>query len=220
MTVTVIGDNTGDDYSGTIDGEMWSHTSGEDTNDGSNTKFYCAEFGSTDWRVTALAFTGLSNIGSTEIVSSVSVGLYIHEQGFADHGIEFRRILRDWVEAEITANDWKTSNAWTSQNAQSDGNDRNATAFTSANLGTTTGVYAVITDTSGQLLADTQDFIDLDASNYGFLLQNSGTTRYYRFASSEGTDGTLPYISVTHAAPAGGNEPLFYHHQRMLSRCS
>ena len=22
------------------------------------------------------------------------------------------------------------------------------------------------------------------------------------------------------AAPAGGNEPLFYHHQRMLSRCS
>jgi len=35
---------------------------------------------------------------------------------------------------------------------------------------------------------------------------------------------TKPAIPLTYfvpaAAPAGGNEPLFYHHQRMLSRCS
>jgi len=200
MTVTVIGDNTGDDYSGTEDSQIREFFN--TTNYGSSATQATTKWSSGDHTHLNLSFSGLSNIAASEVVSAATVYMEVNSST-GTYALAFRRLLRDWVEAEVTWDIWKTSNNWTSGGALSDGNDRSASKGVTASLDNTTGYRAL---TATQIKDDTKDFVDGTATNYGWHVErddsgDDSTTKTW--LSSNFNDGRRPYISVTHAAAAG-----------------
>jgi len=108
---------------------------------------------------------------------------------------------RDWVEAQVTWNSYKTGSAWTNA-----GGDFSGTASASATVPKTpTGVW--IEWTSDQLKADVQDFLDNSSTNYGWVLKDSNegwgssppTYRIREFLSNNCGDPSLkPKLVVTY----------------------
>ena len=201
MTVTVIGDNTGDDYSGT--GGLYLSESNNSSNRIAH-ELEAYNWAAGDFKMVLLEFTGLSNISATDTVSAVTVGLY-QTVGNAAYTLEFRKLLRNWVIDQATWDDYATASAWTTGGAQSDGNDRHASTGTTASVPNTSSVYHSVS--AAQITSDTQDWVDGTSTNYGFHIAGTGGDSQYKIFSSErDTDGQRPYMSVTHAAPAG-NRP-------------
>lgn len=56
---------------------------------------------------------------------------------------KFYRVLRNWVENQVTWNEWSTGNAWTTAGCGSAGNDYNNTALATLNLTSTETVGAI-----------------------------------------------------------------------------
>ena len=206
MTVTVIGDNTGDDFAGTEDTELRGGTG----NLGSATTINYKNYTVTPViRTGLLSFSGLSNIPATDTVSAATIGKYFTLNQGGSTYLDFQVCLRDWVELEATDTLYSTGNSWTSSYAQSDGNDRDATISAALTYGS---LNTYNTASSAQLAADVEDFIDGTLSNYGWVLtqeaQAIDATDIHRFVTSEGTDGQRPYLSVTHAAAVGVTIPI------------
>jgi len=219
MTVSVIGDNTGDDYSGTEDAQLKEGAA--TTNYGSNANFEVGKYDSGDYTNGLVSFSGISNLPASLTVSSAVLSLYLEgaDGEGGSHTIQAKRLLRDWVEAQVTWTIWKTSNNWTSGGGESNGNDRSATLSTeNTSLGTTTGQYYSFTDIA-EMQSNVEDFADGTLSNYGWHLERTDAVQdqHYRvFTSSEGADGQRPYLSVTYTATGGGlSVPLIMHDRRM-----
>ena len=146
-------------------------------------------------------FAGLSNITGPVVVSSITLGIY-QESATGTYAIDVRRVLRNWVEAEATWNNYSTAGgAWTTAGCLSDGNDRvGATSGQFASFGTGVG-FVTVTQTSGGLVDDVQGWINGTFSNYGWHLMRSdagedATSKV--FTSTLGTDGNKCYLSVTY----------------------
>jgi len=199
MTVTVIGNNTGDDYAGQDDGQIRNKTN-VDNNFDADSREIAVDHWASDQQVDGLlVFTGLSNIDSAEIVSAVSLGMH-QKNGGGTFGLTFDRLLRNWVAAQVTWNDYATSTAWTTGGGYSVGNDIAGNSWTEPAFDATIQ-YTVMSD--AQLILDVQDWIDGTESNYGMHIWQTETTSYgiYKeFEGESGTDGNQPYLSVTHEA--------------------
>jgi len=198
MAVTVIGDNTGDDYTGTEDSK--SAEDNTTTNYGSSTTFNWSSFSSGTFNNSQLSFSGLSNISSSDTVSAATIGLN-RTFGVATTSITtlVRKFIRNWIESEVTWDAWSAGNNWTTAGGTSQGNDIESTLTHSFDSPTSNGAF---TFSSGQLATDVENMIS--ASNYGWLLYRDPATTpdswYIGIISSEGADGSRPYLSVTHAA--------------------
>lgn len=211
MTTVVIGDNTGDDFSGTDDLQV--HEGSATTNFGSSTTIEIGKYGAGDHRHSLISFTGISSLPSSLTVTSAIISLYLTSQKNAATDVTAKRVLRDWVEAEATWTIWKTANNWTTAGGLSDGNDRSATVSDTASIANTIGLYYDFND-AAQIRADVEDFADGTLTNYGWHFErtdaaNDSTWRV--FASSEGTDGQRPYLTVIYTATGGatgGANPL------------
>jgi hypothetical protein len=200
VTITVIGDNTGDDFAGTEDALLWSASA--TSNFGTHIENRASVSGGVLTGASCIAFSGLSNISASDIVSDASFNIKTKSLSGGDQNIILRLLLRNWVELQASWNVWSTGNNWTTAGAQSDGNDRSATISSTIASGVTNGVY--ISGTGAQLISDIQNFIDGGLSNYGWHFGRDDVTTAYEYChSSDATDGDRPYLSVTHAA--GGN---------------
>jgi hypothetical protein len=209
MTVTVISDNTGDDYAGTEDTSI-SNTN-PTTNYGTSSTMELTNWAGGSDKHLCLSFSGLSNISASEVVSSVTLGIYRFNGDANTHSIGLKRLLRNWVEAQATWNIYSTGNNWTTGGGESDGNDRSGTSSGSFSSSSVAG-YKTITST-GQLMDDVQDFIDGTLTNYGHHVEVLDASNYWaQYRASEGTDGQRPYLSVTHAAAGGLSIPIAAHH--------
>ena len=201
MTVTVIGDNAGDDYSGTEDTQIQQID--PTTNLGSLSGLDTSKYGAGDWRNSLIRFSGLSNIASTEIVSAATVSIY-RTTGTGVPTVTLKRLLRVWVELQATWNIWSTSNNWTTAGGISNGNDRSATVTDTMTVTNSNGYKT--SDGIAQLLSDVQDFIDGTLVNDGWHFERTDAENdatYTFWESSDGTDGKRPYLTVTHAAAGG-----------------
>lgn len=207
MTDTIISDNTtglyAGDYSGTEDTALYSNT--PTANYGSNGSLELTHWAGPVDKHWCLSFPGLSNISASEVVSTVTLGLYRSSGDSNTHLLGFKRLLRNWVEAGATYNIWSIGNNWTLAGGVSDGNDRSGTSSGTISSTSAAG-FKTITDT-GQLKSDIQDFIDGTLSNYGHHIDVLDTSNFWAiYETSEGVNGQRPYIVVTHAA--GGTTSL------------
>ena len=198
MTVTVIGDNTGDDYSGTEDTFLFE--AAPNNTYGTFPYFYINNHAVGQHMVTLLAFPGMSNIPSSATVTNASIFLYLGlPSGAGDHTVWTKRILvfyntfgSTWINRESPE-----VGPWTTPGALSDGNDRSASYFET--IYNDTVEYK--TFTGSLLVSDVQSFVNLDYNNYGWHFERIGTPGtggLRRFQSSVGVDGERPYITITY----------------------
>jgi len=205
MTTVVIGDNTGDDFSGTEDVHMYeaAATTNQDTNG-----FDIGKYGSGSHRHGLIRFTGISSLPSSLTVSSSTLNLYLHtSSGLALQDFDFRKALRAWGETTATWNTYDGSSSWTTAGALSSGNDISATVTgTLGGVAKATGTWHNFS--SAQLAADVEDFADGTLTNDGWHSErtdaaNDGAWRVFR--EHGGTDGQRPYLTVIYtAAPPTG----------------
>lgn len=195
MTITVIGDNTGNDFAGTEDTQL--HSANTTTNYGTELVFESTKYNAANHIHSCLSFSGLSNITGPVTVSSATISLRLHDASGANHTVSLYLLLRNFVEAQATWNIFSTANNW--QTAGGLGaNDKSGTLSSSASINTTFD-YKSFTGT--QLNTDTANFINGTVSNYGWHLSRTDGAddlgwRVWR--SSEFTDGSRPYITVDH----------------------
>ena len=197
MTIAVIGDNTGDDFSGTEDVHIYeaAATTNQDTNG-----FDIGKYAAASHRNGLIRFTGISSLPSSLTVSSATLNLYLYTAGvIATHTFDFRKVLRAWGETTATWNTYDGSNSWTTAGGLSSGNDIAATV---------TGTMSVprLVDTwmnfsSAQLAADVEDFADGTLTNDGWHVERTdgaNDSAYRVFREHDGTDGQRPYLSITY----------------------
>ena len=204
MPTVVIGNNTGDDYSGTEDAAIYGTT----LNYGAQTESGCFSN-----RNLLIKFSGLSSISGPVTVSSAVLSLY-KISGSANGDISIRRLLRDWVEGTQNGgdrandtpdsccwNEYGSGNSWTTAGGLGDGTDRVTSTSATLTVGATTGAYY----NSGELSMDVAGFIN-GTSNYGWHLSSSLTAyqAYFRM-KNYGTSGTLPYLTVTYTESGGAS---------------
>lgn len=198
MTVVVIGDNTGDDYSGTLDSFIREDT--PTTNNGGQPFMFVNKHVAGQYMHGYLEFDGLSNIPLNVVVTDASVKPYLNFGNSTNSNtISLKRFLVNPEELEITWNDYSSGNSWTTAGGLSDGNDRSATISASVSFPGQT--YGYITFTGSQLITDVQNYIYGVYNNNGWHMEridaaDDGDLR--RFTSRTGADGQRPYLSVTY----------------------
>lgn len=195
MTVVVIGDNTGDDYSGTDDTKLRS--SAATTNYGTDGEISISSSYFGQVNVSLLRFSGISNITGPVTVSTATTSLYETQfQGTSPMAANVHRIKRAWVESEATYNIYSTSNNWETAGAAG-ANDIDTTPIASPSLTNTSG-YQDITG----LAADFEDWINGTYTNDGHKLAGNEADDQWYFRTSEGTDGQRPYVTIDYSAAA------------------
>lgn len=218
MTTATIGDNTGNSFSGTDDAPIKSYSSFQNTNYGTQVTFEINKYASGDHTNAVLKFTGLSNISGPVTVSSATIYLYCtnNPNSGGSLTLDCFRLLRNWVENQVTWNNYSTGNAWTTAGGLSSGNDIASSASAQLTISNGAGAQLIYhAFTSAQLAADVENIINGSANNYGWLFARNGTgndSAYHIFASSEGTDATRPYLEVVYTASATA-KPAFYYAQ-------
>ena len=197
MPVITIGDNTADDFAGTED--AYFRSDAPTSNYGSDATIRA--YGSTA-RNGVLSFSGFANVPAGATINDITQYIY-NTSGITSSIFSFRRVLLNWVEAQITWNIYSTGNNWNTAGGLGDDTDRSSTVSGTVTV-TTTGWYS---NSDAQWITDHQNFLDGTWNNYGYHIQN-GTTTFGLFASSEGTDGQRPYIEIDYTA-GGGYVPPF-----------
>lgn len=204
MTVTLISNNTGADFSGQADLELTE--SAPTTNNNGATGFYNSLYGTGDRRFALIKFTGTTGIAAGQTVSAVTFSLYQDGNGGASARVfQLKAGLRNWSQTQATYNVYTTGNNWTTAGALSDGNDRSSTVSASLATGTVDGAYINFTGGAG-MISDVQGVIDGGSNfgwQYGFNTETVDAGHYWHFIGGADTDGSLcPKLTVTHAAAA------------------
>lgn len=201
MPTVVIGNNTGDDYSGTEDTRLTQAS--PTTNSGTVDVLDMNKATSGQYQHSIIKFSGLSNIPSSVTIDSAYLSLY-HFTGPYAQTFSFRRLLRNWNESQATWNIYSTGNNWSTAGATSDGNDRVADATATLQTTTSSGAYR----TSGNLSSDAGGFVSGSVNNYGWHIERTDgadDAHAVRFRSSNIGDGYRPYLTVTYTESGGSS---------------
>lgn len=204
MTVVVIGDNTGDDFSGTDETDIRSTS--QTSNFGTNATFQTTKYSAGNDANGLIKFPGLLEISSPVIVSSAVLTLY-WTAGNTGHTVTAKRLLPAWTEGGATWNKYDGTNDWPgSGGGLTDDQDRSSTvAGTIATVATAANNFS-----DDAFSADVEGMINGTYNNYGWHLERTDSeddTQYINWAASEGTDGQRPYLTVTYTASGGGTNP-------------
>ena len=202
MATVDIGDNTGDDFSGTEDTKLKSTEA--TTNYGSEGTTEVTKYEVGNHSHTIMKFSGISNLPGALNVSSSTLYLYRVPPGH-DYNITAKVLNRNWVEGEATWNIYSTGNSWTTAGGLHETDDRSSTTTFDILSDDDT---AYIDFSSAQLAADVEDFADGSLSNYGWHIARTGVGEdgeYQTYVTSDGDDGKRPYLSVTYTEAGGGS---------------
>lgn len=158
--------------------------------------------------ILGLARAGLSNIPAGATIVDAKLWVYVYTNGSFTTNIMYdvraRALLRNWVLAQATWNNWSTGNAWTSGGARSNGNDRDDSI---------TGVGAFGTTNNAWYSIDVTDFVqavvDGNITNYGVQLElvdpGDPDFSWRIFRDSTGTDGQRPEWVIEYTESSGFN---------------
>jgi hypothetical protein len=120
-----------------------------------------------------------------------------------DGNLDLYRVLRNWVEAEASGDNFSTGNAWSTAGARGSGTDRAASATqTGVFVSTTSGQW--ISFTNANLIGDVEGFINGTFSNYGWVIYaDAADAPTAQIVTSEGTDSFRPKLTVTYTSGGG-----------------
>jgi hypothetical protein len=225
MAIVIIGDNTGDDYSGTED--AWLRSIQTLNNWGAWSEMNVQRYTSGNHAVSCLKFSGINNIPGGSNITGSSVFIYKHNGTQTNNTITAKRLLRNWIEGSLTGSDrtndtpdsccwaeYGNGSGWTTPGALSDGNDRSSTVSDTTTVSATNQYYEF---SSAQIVQDVSNFRSGSYSNYGWNFERTDGTddsTYNSFQTSEGTDGQRPYLSVTYTESSSGN--TYYYQQQQM----
>ncbi len=216
MPTVKIGDNTGDDFSGTEDTHV--REANATTNYATVNPIQVTKWTGGDHTHLIIAFSGISNLPGTLTVSSATLYLYQGDSS-ATYNVTAKKLARNWVIAEITWTIYSTGNSWTTGGALDEPNDRSATETFDISINGVNLEYKALS--SAQLASDVEDFADGTLGNYGWHLERSDAgndTTFKHFIPEDGTNAIRPYLSVTYTEVAAGNiVPIIDHHNRMMA---
>lgn len=149
----------------------------------------------------------LSSIPAVNKVSSVELKYLVSLAAGSGATLTVYRVLRDWVEAQVSWNIWKTANNWTTAGCKGSGTDRAASNSGTASMRTTNG-WQVIDHAS--LVPDVQAWVDGSLANYGWILVTSGGTSptHQLYSKENGTPANRPVLTVVHTAPVSGKSQV------------
>jgi hypothetical protein len=224
-TTVTFGDNTGDNFPGTIeDALMWQRSPEYNYNYGTKVTNPVGERGTLGrTRRSLIRFKDIAYyLPADAVITSATMYLYCSgEDSYADHRVNAYRVLLDWVEgdsdgafdfgavcwnyAQYIGLPWNTAGCGAANDGTGEDStaDRRATAEAST-LITGTGWFA------WNLTAAVQNWYSGDWSEYGLVLINDDedTTDCRKiFRSSESTsDGQRPYLSVTYDGDTPGTD--------------
>ena len=205
MTVTSITDNTtaqngspDETFTGTESSYMGEVTPDyEFDKNGAST----ISTGSTSGEIynAILRYTGLSNITGAPTVTSATEYLYATGGGFGTFTMDGNGCKLDWVVAEVTWNDYKTTTAWGTAGGLGSG-DIVTPAPTSNTVSSGSQWY------SWDFTDYIQDVLDGTLSNEGMNhpCTNTGSGAFRFFGRENGTDGERAELLVDWTAAAGG----------------
>jgi hypothetical protein len=213
-TVT-FGDNSGDDFSGTVEDAMIASPT-VNNNYGGRANFTVGNAGATyQYRRSLIRFKDIaSNIGTGQSITSATMYLYCeNEFSTIDYTVSAYRVLLNWVEgssndaietgaccwdyAQYTGLPWNTAGCEANDDVTGEDStkDRRSTAEDGTAI-TGTGTWF-----TWDLTEAVKNWYSGDWSEYGVVLINSGegiSNSRKVFTSSEGTDGRRPYLEVTY----------------------
>jgi hypothetical protein len=183
---------TTQDYDIDIDSQMLE--TNVNTNYGTGTTMSVGDDGGGDNRQIILK-PDLSLIPSERTLVSASIILgFVSRTTTNALNATVYRILRDWVESEVTYNIWKTANNWTAQGATSNGNDYQLSPTISNAVALSNGA----TQEFPLVLAEFNKFRDGTYTNYGVKIYPNGTGNEYVFGSSDNATPSLrPILRTT-----------------------
>ena len=174
-----------------------------DTNYGTGTSIGIGENNTATQRRRTLIKFDISSIPSNAIVSSAKLYLRINLNRSSNaRDFKMYRVLRDWVESEMTWNDWSTGNAWTTGGCGSDGNDADltnvwaTTSYTASESVGTVKEYDIDTDLI-------EGFIDGTYNNYGWVLLSPEESNdlYNHDSAGSATAANRPKLVITYTVP-------------------
>lgn len=131
----------------------------------------------------------ISPIPAGSIITAATLSMWEYTAGGAySEAVELRRVLRNWIEAEVTWNSYSTGQAWATAGCGG-ATDRVATASASLTMDGTAAAGFVSWSGAG-LVADAQGWLDGTFANYGWLVSCPAKevlmeNRYNRFYSSD-----------------------------------
>ena len=210
MTTSIITENTsaqnatGDLYSGVEDNNLLEQF--PTFNDDSNGSLRVYKGTSGQHAHTLIRFTGLSNIPSTDTVTSATLYLRLRSGGgTGTYTIDLRRALQPWTAGGSTWETYDGTNAWDTDGCLGDGVDRVATVVGSVSVGTTDQYYGI------DCTSLVQDIVDgTISSDEGFHIERAdsgGDGNDKRFNSSDDPTTTQrPELVVIHEAGSAPTE--------------
>lgn len=149
----------------------------------------------------------VSDIPAGATIDAAKFTFYCHTVnfggGFTNGGVA--RLLRAWVESQVTFNDWKSGSAWTSPGALSDGNDYTSSGQVTWTAPTSAGSF----DITG-LASLVQDALDNRSGVLSVVVRRTSapdSNGILCYSSDHGTASQRPKLTVdyTEAAGAKGN---------------
>lgn len=194
MTITTIGENTGNDFTGFVDYDM--DAANPTVNYAGQTPIVTGSFSNTHHTVTIAP--GISNITGPVTVSAATVNLYRYNGSAVASNTDIFKLLVASNEGQATWNDRLTSTPWASGGASGSGTDRASTASDTVDVNGSLNVYVAF-----NVATDAENDINGVSTHNGWVLGIQEASRYSYFMSSEGTDGQRPYLEVNHTAAGG-----------------
>lgn len=151
--------------------------------------------------------------GSTINSATLTLTLEAASSSYAanNRAMKVYRLLRNWVEAEVTWNVFSSGNSWSTAGAANTTTDREATDIGSVTILTSAADESevAITLTASKI----QEMISGGVfTNNGFLLQNDTETNdRHDFHSSETATGSkAPKLVIDYTPPSTGGNPMFF----------
>lgn len=204
MSVATIGQNTSNTFAGFEDTTLRDNAGAFTTNYSTDPDLYVSKYAAGDYRAALVKVTGLTSLPAGQTISAATIYLKLSGGAIDPITISWRRILRHANFALATGEKYDATNNWTSLMGVGNGTDRSNTISAAIAVDL---VNAYKGFTSAQLLADIQDMYANPGTNEGWNLERTGgadDTGYRLFISSEGADGSRPYVDLTYAAAGGG----------------
>lgn len=196
MPTVVIGDNTGDDYTGNIESHMrFLLPLGNYFNQAPRLSNRTTD---NNLDVGIIAFPGLSNIPASSTVNDASFHQYLFKNRGGGASADVQRVLKPWLENTVRGDRAQPGVNWDTLCAQTDGVDRDAAVSGVMTMGASVNQY--IACTGAGIVADVQAFVDGSLPNYGWvqtLAPSAVADDLHEFRAREATDGQRPYLVVT-----------------------
>lgn len=208
MPIVIIGNNTGDDFSGTIDAELYSAS--PDSNNSTTASKETTKYAAGDHRNSLYKFTGLSNITGPVTVNDAYIQMYCGDFGGTNpQTITAKRLLRNWVESEVTWNSYSSGNSWETAGGYGAGDISSTTSATASVTGTGNASF-----TGTQIDTDVENFINGSVSNYGWHMTRTDAesdSSWCVWRSADwGESGTRPRLYVDYSTSSDPEGSLIH----------